>query len=67
MAMLDPNVLNPYVLLDPAVAPFLAVTITSISVVASLLISRYFFKSYTFSGFANPTGRPRRYPNPEKV
>jgi hypothetical protein len=45
MALLDPNILNPYVLLDPAVAPFLGVAITSVSVMASLLISKYFFKS----------------------
>jgi hypothetical protein len=58
MAVLDPNVLNPYVLLDPAVAPFLGVAITSISVAASLLISRCFFKSYTFSGFGYLLGLP---------
>lgn len=58
MAMLNPNVLNPYALLDPAVAPFLGVAITSISVVASLLISRYFFKSYSFSGFGYLLGLP---------
>lgn len=58
MAMLDPNVLNPYVLLDPAVAPLLEVAIASISVVLSLMISRYFFKSYTFSGFGYLLGLP---------
>jgi hypothetical protein len=58
MAVLDPNVLNPYVLLDPAVAPLLGVAIASISVVMSLMISRYFFKSYTFSGFGYLLGLP---------
>jgi hypothetical protein len=55
---LDPNVLNPFVLLDPAVAPVLAVIITAVSVTLSLMISRYFFKSYRFSGFGYLLGFP---------
>lgn len=58
MAALDPNVLNPFVLVSPAIAPTLAVTITAISVSLSLMISRYFFKSYTFSGFGYLLGLP---------
>lgn len=58
MAALDPNVLNPFVLVSPAIAPALAVTITAISVSLSLMISRYFFKSYTFSGFGYLLGLP---------
>jgi hypothetical protein len=58
MAVLDPNVLNPFVLVSPAIAPALAVAITAISVSLSLMISRYFFKSYTFSGFGYLLGLP---------
>ncbi len=58
MAVLDPNVLNPYVLLGPGVAPILGAGITSVSVLLSVLISRYFFKSYTFSGFGYLLGLP---------
>ena len=38
MAVLDPNVLNPFVLVSPALAPALAVVITAISVSLSLMI-----------------------------
>lgn len=48
---LDPNVLNPYVLLDPAIVPVASVAFTAASVILSLVISRYFFRSYKFSGF----------------
>ena len=58
MAVLDPNVLNPFVLVSPAVAPALAVAITVVSVSLSLVISRYFFKSYAFSGFGYLLGLP---------
>jgi len=51
MAVLDPNVLNPFVLLNPAVAPVLVAAITGVSVLLAFGISRYFFKSYRFSGF----------------
>jgi hypothetical protein len=51
MPVLDPNVFNPYVLLNPAFAPVLAGTITALSVALCLVISRNFFKSYSFSGF----------------
>lgn len=58
MAVLDPNVLNPFVLVNPAIAPALAVVIAAISVSLSLMISRYFFKSYSFSGFGYLLGLP---------
>ncbi|MEP0825436.1 MAG: hypothetical protein HRF40_08125 [Nitrososphaera sp.] len=58
MAVLDPNVLNPFVLVNPALAPALAAAITAISVSLSLMISRYFFKSYKFSGFGYLLGLP---------
>lgn len=58
MAVLDPNVLNPFVLVSPAVAPALAAVITAFSVSLSLIISRYFFKSYAFSGFGYLLGLP---------
>jgi hypothetical protein len=58
VAVLDPNVLNPFVLVSPAVATALAVAITAVSVSLSLVISRYFFKSYTFSGFGYLLGLP---------
>jgi hypothetical protein len=58
VALLDPNVLNPFVLVSPAVAPVLAAAITAVSVSLSLVISRYFFKSYRFSGFGYLLGLP---------
>jgi hypothetical protein len=58
VAVLDPNVLNPFVLVSPALAPALAVAITAVSVSLSLVISRYFFKSYAFSGFGYLLGLP---------
>lgn len=58
MVVLDPNILNPYVLLGPDVAPVLASMVTVTSVVLSLLISRHFFKSYAFSGFGYLLGLP---------
>lgn len=58
MALLDPNVLNPFVLVSPAMAPALTVAITAVSALLSLMISRYFFKSYRFSGFGYLLGLP---------
>lgn len=58
MAVLDPNVLNPYVLLNPGLAPVLAAAITAVSATLALAISRYFFKSYSFSGFGYLLGLP---------
>ena len=58
MAVLDPNVLNFYVLLGPGLAMVLAAGITSVSVALSLVISRSFFRSYTFAGFGYLLGLP---------
>jgi hypothetical protein len=58
VAVLDPNVLNFYVLLGPAMALVSAVAITSVGVMLSLMISRSFFKSYSFSGFGYLLGLP---------
>ncbi|HEX7031458.1 MAG TPA: hypothetical protein VF172_00515 [Nitrososphaera sp.] len=58
MAVLDPNVLNPFVLVDSSIGPSLAVAITAISVSLSLMISRFFFRSYKFSGFGYLLGLP---------
>ncbi|HVX03415.1 MAG TPA: hypothetical protein VHA09_09710 [Nitrososphaera sp.] len=55
---LDPNVLNPYVLLDPAVTPFASAVFTTASVALSLVISWYFFRSYRFAGFGYLLGLP---------
>lgn len=55
---LDPNVLNPYVLLDPAVAPVASAVFTAASVILCIVISRYFFRSYKFSGFGYLLGLP---------
>jgi hypothetical protein len=55
---LDPNVLNPYVLLDPAVAPVAIAVFTAASIALSLVISRYFFRSYRFAGFGYLLGLP---------
>lgn len=58
MAALDPNVLNPYVLLDPAVAPAASIALTLASAALAIAISRHFFKSYSFSGFGYLLGLP---------
>lgn len=54
----NPNILNPFVLMDPSVAPAVALTVMAVSVSASFLIARYFFKSYSFSGFGYLLGFP---------
>jgi hypothetical protein len=58
MAVLDPNILNSYVLLGPAVALVIASAVTAISVSLSILISRSFFRSYSFAGFGYLLGMP---------
>ena len=58
MAALDPNVFNPFVLLDPAIAPAASVALTAASMAMAVLISRSFFKSYSFSGFGYLLGLP---------
>lgn len=54
----NPNILNPFVLMDPSVAPAVALVVMVASVSASFLIARYFFKSYSFSGFGYLLGFP---------
>lgn len=54
----NPNILNPFVLMDPSVAPAVALIVMVASVSASFLIARYFFKSYSFSGFGYLLGFP---------
>lgn len=44
VAALGPSVFNPYVLLDPAVAPVASVALTAASMAMALLISRNFSK-----------------------
>ncbi len=58
MAVLDPNVLNFYELLGPALAPVLAAAIATTSVILSLMIARSFFRSYSFAGFGYLLGIP---------
>lgn len=58
MAVLDPNVLNFYVLLDPSFALIVAAVVTTSSVLLSLIISRGFFRSYSFAGFGYLLGLP---------
>lgn len=50
--------LNPYVLLDPAVAPLASAVFTAASIALSLVISWYFFRSYRFAGFGYLLGLP---------
>jgi hypothetical protein len=52
MAVPDPNVLNRFVLFNPAVARVLGAAITAVSVGLSMVIARYFFKSYCSQGLA---------------
>ena len=54
----DPNVLNPFVLMDPSVVPAVALIVMLASVSISFIIARYFFKSYSFSGFGYLLGLP---------
>ncbi len=58
MAELDPNVLNPYLLLDVGIAPAVSLAFSAASVFLALFISRYFFQSYRFSGFGYLLGLP---------
>ncbi|MER3407616.1 MAG: hypothetical protein C4292_02145, partial [Nitrososphaera sp.] len=58
MTALDPNVLNPYILLDPAVAPAASIAFTLVSAALAIAISRRFFRSYSFSGFGYLLGLP---------
>lgn len=54
----NPNILNPFLLMDPSVASIAVLVVMVASVSTSFLISRYFFKSYSFSGFGYLLGFP---------
>lgn len=58
MPVIDPNILNPYVLLDPSVSNVISLTITAGSAFLSFIISWYFYRSYRFSGFGYLLGLP---------
>lgn len=58
LAVVDPNVLNFYILLGPAMAPLVASVITVASVALSITIAKSFFRSYSFAGFGYLLGLP---------
>jgi hypothetical protein len=58
MAVPDPNVLKRFVLFNPAMARVLGASITAVSVGLSMVIARYLFKSYSFSGLGYLLGLP---------
>ena len=58
MTALDPNILNPFILLDPAIFQTISLLITLPSLLFSLTISWHFFRSYRFSGFGYLLGLP---------
>jgi hypothetical protein len=58
MTVLDPNILNPFTLLDQSIAPILSLLATVVSISFSFVISWYFFRSYRLSGFGYLLGLP---------
>jgi hypothetical protein len=58
MTALDPNMLNPSMLLGPNAFQVIDLIITVPSVVFACLISWHFFRSYRFSGFGYLLGLP---------
>ncbi|MGA9840682.1 MAG: hypothetical protein WBQ25_00025 [Nitrososphaeraceae archaeon] len=59
MAVLDPNILNPYVLLNPsAVSSVISLVVTAASAFLSFIISWYFYRSYRFTHFGYLLGLP---------
>ena len=58
MTVQDPNILNPFTILDPSIASTTSLLITVVSVFFCCLISFYFFRSYRFSGFRYLLGLP---------
>lgn len=58
MAVPDPNVLNRIIVFNSAMARVLGAAITAVSVGLSMVIARYFFKSYSFSGLGYLLGLP---------
>ena len=59
MAVLDPNILNPYVLLNPStISSVISLVITAASAFLSFIISWYFYRSYRFTRFGYLLGLP---------
>jgi hypothetical protein len=58
MTVLDPNILNPFTLLDPSIAQTVSLSGTIVSFSLSLVISWHFFRSYKFSGLGYLLGLP---------
>jgi hypothetical protein len=58
MTTLDPNTLNPFILLDPIIFQTISLLIAVPSLLFSLIISWHFFRSYRFSGFGYLLGLP---------
>ena len=54
----DPNILNPFILLDPTIFQTVSLLITIPSLLFSFIISWHFFRSYKFSGFGYLLGLP---------
>ena len=54
----DPNILNPFILLDPTIFQTISLLITIPSLLFSFIISWHFFRSYRFSGFGYLLGLP---------
>ncbi len=58
MTLHDPNMLNPYVLLDPHFSATACLIISIISAFLAFVISWSFYRSYRFSGFGHLLGLP---------
>lgn len=59
MVVLDPNILNPYVLLNPStISSVISLVITAASAFLSFTISWYFYRSYRFTHFGYLLGLP---------
>src|ERR671931_682507 len=58
MPAADPNILNPFILLDPTIFQTISLLITIPSLLFSLMISWHFFRSYRFCGFGYLLGLP---------
>jgi hypothetical protein len=58
MTVLDPNILNPFTLLDQSIALILSLLATVVSISLSFVISWHFFRSYRLSGFGYLLGLP---------
>jgi hypothetical protein len=67
MAVPDPNVLNRFVLSNPAVTRVLGAAITAVSAGLSMVIARYFFKSNSSSGLGYLIGLPVGFLLPRRV